>query len=773
MTLRRSCLAAGGLLALLTAVGVLPTRALARNLGGNRSKPPMSVVPSTSEGPAPSASPSIQCTAEPVDREPLPLVIVADGRSAATAAATVDEPRELKVIARYQMRDPAIVNYEIVPEPAGMKSRVEALATPTVAYVVLAVSSKPGQGQNLVTDLNSGAATFGDAAGAFVIDGTDPSGRQPGAIVDAYDMRVGKIEAPVVAVAVTSTGAAVQVDTPNRPRRRAEPVDKVDVLRNGDVVGTCAAALLPFTIPASAVREGDQIKVTANGAGLPPLTVPTGGDATNALIPPPPSEQLGTPAIVPGAQKARDGGLTRDNMLILLVAMVVGGGVVFFLMQRRTTGGAQPGVAGSSNDCGPPPPPSPHGPSSSPSAFTGLVPGGAGPPAPLAPVETGPDRRTEAPAFAALDLTDPAPGWTGAVPGDGAVRLADLGLMRLLPVDRPAGRTWSTASRALLATAGWLEKKPGQGEDAEPTLRVHASGRSIIGVYDGVGGAGSGTVRQLRDGTKVSGAYVGSRLARDLVESWYGSIVERQSVASKPDDLRDWLQAAFRDEAEFIPDDGMNLRGSLSRVLPTTLAAAAFGTVARNGRSTTVVDALWAGDSRAYLLTPDDGLQVLTVDDTRETDALELIRNDQPMDNLVSAATPFVVNHRQVRLAGPVVLITATDGCFGYVKTPAHFEYLILRALQSATSIDDWSAGLLDTLATFTGDDATFAIAASGFEDLAGARAAFRARLDFLDEEHWQPFEVAAGDPAATEASRDRSWAAYQSRYHQLVMNEE
>ena len=62
--------------------------------------------------------------------------------------------------------------------------------------------------------------------------------------------------------------------------------------------------------------------------------------------------------------------------------------------------------------------------------------------------------------------------------------------------------------------------------------------------------------------------------------------------------------------------------------------------------------------------------------------AMALIRNDMPMDNLVSADKPFRINHRQYDLTSPTMLLTATDGCFGYVHTPAHFEFLILTIWQ-------------------------------------------------------------------------------------------
>jgi hypothetical protein len=60
-----------------------------------------------------------------------------------------------------------------------------------------------------------------------------------------------------------------------------------------------------------------------------------------------------------------------------------------------------------------------------------------------------------------------------------------------------------------------LGKIPDQGEDADPILR---DGRdlALVGVFDGMGGAG-GTVYETPDGPRT-GAYIGARVARDVVE---------------------------------------------------------------------------------------------------------------------------------------------------------------------------------------------------------------------------------------------------------------
>ena len=60
-----------------------------------------------------------------------------------------------------------------------------------------------------------------------------------------------------------------------------------------------------------------------------------------------------------------------------------------------------------------------------------------------------------------------------------------------------------------------LGKIAGQGEDSDPIVR-HGRELGLVAVFDGMGGAG-GTVYETPDGPRT-GAYLASRLARDVVE---------------------------------------------------------------------------------------------------------------------------------------------------------------------------------------------------------------------------------------------------------------
>ena len=383
------------------------------------------------------------------------------------------------------------------------------------------------------------------------------------------------------------------------------------------------------------------------------------------------------------------------------------------------------------------------------------------PPAPAASMPVAPLAPAQGPPRSA------APGWTASVSHGKVIRLDDVGMTRIKPVALERGRVWGDLTDRYVAAGGWTEKITGNGEDAYPVLRIHDTGRGLVAVFDGTGGAGAGVARRLPDGTELTGAYVASRLSASVVSSWFTSLVDRQRDITPETvaELTRQLGDVLADEAAQQPvaDDG--LKGSMKRQLPTTMAAAAVAE--RDGLLT--VDALWAGDSRAYVLGPLGGLQVLSVDDTRETDAMALIRNDMPMSNLLAADRAFRINHNRYELDQPALLVTATDGCFGYIHTPAHLEYLMLETLMSAQDMVTWSALLVDELDAVAGDDVSFSMLGMGFESFDQLKESFGPRCEFLRTEHWDRFAGLQEDRDRFESMREASWAAYAPRYHALL----
>ena len=267
--------------------------------------------------------------------------------------------------------------------------------------------------------------------------------------------------------------------------------------------------------------------------------------------------------------------------------------------------------------------------------------------------------------------------------------------------DSPAG-TGASGPGTATPTAGPtvsfgfnLGKIPDAGEDADPILR-DGPDLALLAVFDGMGGAG-GTVYETPDGPR-SGAYLASRIARDVVEERMLNLLVPDwnlNGAAAAEDLRRSVQEALQDRLAELHAPKSGLRSRLLRALPTTMAVLALQRTQRGG-STWLCHVFWAGDSRAYVFEP-DGARQLSTDDLRDpSDAMANLRRDSVVSNALSADTEFQVNYRRVELSAPFLLVCATDGCFGYVPSPMHFERLVLSGLQGARTMEGWSRAVQD-----------------------------------------------------------------------------
>lgn len=319
----------------------------------------------------------------------------------------------------------------------------------------------------------------------------------------------------------------------------------------------------------------------------------------------------------------------------------------------------------------------------------------------------------------------------------------------------------------LLRLALWMERRDHRGEDAPPSLAHGKTFRTgMLGVYDGTGGSGAGLVT-TDEGKTHTGAWLASRAVRSAAEDWFATELSQQrGIGTFSDNMRAALHQRLMGEMQQVTGSS-RFAGTLQRDLPTTMATLAYR-VNQDGSINTA--AMWAGDSRVYLLTPDRGLQQITTDDNAAPDALSSLVDDPPMSNVIGANGEFVINLCLRPFATPAVLLCATDGCFGYVATPAHFEVLMLRSLAQAETPAAWMEELLTAIATTTNDDASLAAVAVGFEDFDDLKGAFTPRLADLERDHWEPFTaIDANDLNQLAGFRLQSWQQYRSTYEELM----
>jgi serine/threonine protein phosphatase PrpC len=285
-----------------------------------------------------------------------------------------------------------------------------------------------------------------------------------------------------------------------------------------------------------------------------------------------------------------------------------------------------------------------------------------------------------------------------------------------------------------------LGKIPDHGEDADPILR-DGPDLGLLAVFDGMGGAG-GTVYETPDGPR-SGAYLASRIARDVVERRMIDLLvpdwnlKGEAAAT---DLQRSVRDALQDRLSELKAPKSGLRSRLLRALPTTMAVLALQRTNRSGAKW-LCHVFWAGDSRGYVVEP-GGARQLTVDDLRDpSDAMANLRRDSVVSNAMSADTEFHVSYRRVELEAPFLLVCATDGCFGYLPTPMHFEQLLLTSLTEARSVTGWSQAVQQKIAAVTGDDAAMSVMAVG-ADFGELKELYAPRVTELQQEFTAPVDA-------------------------------
>jgi Protein phosphatase 2C len=339
------------------------------------------------------------------------------------------------------------------------------------------------------------------------------------------------------------------------------------------------------------------------------------------------------------------------------------------------------------------------------------------------------------------------------------------------------------------------EHRPGLGEDAPALWEFEPSvNNGMIGAFDGLGGAGGETIK-LKHGEERTGAWVASRLSAAVAQDVYDRLIlsarrarserdpARYGVAPalteiRPPfdltaELRGAIQGELRTWAAHRQAGGGRLKSRMIKTLPTTLAVCWYDLTEHE------YTAIWAGDSRIYYLGPYAGLQQVTTDDLKsKSDALENLTEDSPMSNCVNADTDFVLHERRLELRPSSMLIAATDGCFGYLPTPLHFEHMLLSTMRQATDWQDWLTSLRAAIIRTTSDDSTLSAVAIGWRDFASCRKQFADRLGWC-EQRVKAYDDKHADVKRLERDLDRArdelsattrdvWAEYRKAYEIL-----
>ena len=82
----------------------------------------------------------------------------------------------------------------------------------------------------------------------------------------------------------------------------------------------------------------------------------------------------------------------------------------------------------------------------------------------------------------------------------------------------------------------------------------------------------------------------------------------------------------------------------------------------------------------------------------------------------------------------PCVLITATDGCFGYFKTPMEFENMLIETLMMSGTIDEWKLLIYEKLVSVSGDDFSICLSVLGFSKFEKLKKSMKKRYKYLNK---------------------------------------
>jgi len=295
----------------------------------------------------------------------------------------------------------------------------------------------------------------------------------------------------------------------------------------------------------------------------------------------------------------------------------------------------------------------------------------------------------------------------------------------------------------------YTEKVQEKGEDAY-LLCTNQSG-AIFAVMDGCGGIGSRIYPEFEGKT---GAYLASRAAASGLMKWY---LDHNSNHRDIEEIKNVIVSsleAYNSKTETI----RTIKGSMQKEFPTTLAG---GIAFMDHDDYLAVQIFWCGDSRMFSL-DDEGLKQWSSDDVYGQDAMSNIHNDGVLTNVISLSVPFEIHSRLLYPDRPQFMFSATDGCYEYLPSPMHFEYLLLDCLMKAKNQLSWEETVKDRLSEVAADDCSISGILVGFQTFQELKNFFYNRYIHLREQYIEPFTN------TDTAGKNALWSKYRIQYEKM-----
>lgn len=280
--------------------------------------------------------------------------------------------------------------------------------------------------------------------------------------------------------------------------------------------------------------------------------------------------------------------------------------------------------------------------------------------------------------------------------------------------------------------------KPLKGHDEDAP--AYADDKLLI-VCDGLGGGGQNSY--LIDGEKRTSAYLGSRrISLACQEYLLAHYDEFCSNMQNPETMIAGLKSYITESLDhYVAENGLKniVRGKSMQMLPSTLAAILY----KPYKDRTEALVISAGDSRAFVLTPDKGLQQISKDDV--FDNVDAFDKSATMTNNIRQDGEYHINYAYYTLPPKCILLVCTDGCFDYISNPMELEFRLEYSISKCGDLFDKNR---DALGEYFGDvlvksglkdDCTMAGVILGYTDSEKTQSLFLQRALQVQEKYRNP----------------------------------
>lgn len=312
-----------------------------------------------------------------------------------------------------------------------------------------------------------------------------------------------------------------------------------------------------------------------------------------------------------------------------------------------------------------------------------------------------------------------------------------------------------------------IEVAENRGEDANIILGIDDPTKEnvVIAVFDGLGGRSAGF--EGKTGGRIASER-SANLTRNFFSQW-GDKIDKDLACQLQQEICYLLK---READAKMPQS--RLKGSLAnKRLCTTIALASIAKSAKSPKGQEKffdVKVAWMGDSRIYLLTPENGLQQLTKDDlVIEKDAFKMITEDPPISQYLTADTShdWEMNYHSYTLPNRGCILACTDGCFQYLPSPWHFEKILLKTLMSSDGNigkNNWQNLLETEYDHLKQDDISLILYSFGFQKIQHMQNAYKDRLQYINDNFFDQ-----GQPSNQDLSS--IWSIYRKNYEEKIIS--